>query len=100
MLGESVLGRCGDVDVVLVRRGDDRVTVLADRCAHLGGPLSEGRVEEVRGRDCLVCPWHGSAFELEAGSVVRGPSVSHQPRFDTRVVDGVVQARVVTVPDA
>ncbi|WP_345711424.1 Rieske (2Fe-2S) protein [Kineococcus glutinatus] len=98
--GAPVRGRCGDVDVVLVRRRDGEVTVLADRCAHLGGPLHQGPVETVRGRECIVCPWHGSAFELESGSVVRGPSVAHQARFDVRVVDGVVQARVVTVPEA
>ncbi|PPK97438.1 nitrite reductase/ring-hydroxylating ferredoxin subunit [Kineococcus xinjiangensis] len=98
--GEPVRGRCGDVDVVMVRRGGNAVSVLADRCSHLGAPLSEGSVEQVRGRDCIVCPWHGSAFELEAGSVVRGPAIAHQPRFDTRVVDGVVQARIVTVPGA
>ena len=97
--GEPVRGRCGEVDVVLVRRGQG-VSVLADRCAHLGGPLHEGSVERVRGRECLVCPWHGSAFDLEAGSVVRGPSIAHQPRFDTRVVDGVVEARAITVPAA
>src|SRR3954447_2270021 len=56
-------GRGGSVAVPLavVRRGG-RVDVFIGSCAHLSGPLYEGTVEEVRGADCLVCPWHGSAF--------------------------------------
>lgn len=79
----------GGTPVVVVRRDDD-VSVLADACSHLSGPLSEGSLDD----DCLVCPWHGSAFRLADGSVRHGPATAPQPRFDVRVADGLVEARV------
>ena len=43
---------------------------------------------EVKGKACIVCPWHESYFALDGGDVVHGPATSPQPVFDTRVVDG------------
>ncbi len=43
----------------------------------------------------VVCPWHGSEFRLDDGCVVHGPATAAVPRFETRVVDGDVQARIV-----
>ena len=77
--------------VVLVRRGST-VDALGATCSHWGGPLDEGTVEG----DCVVCPWHGSAFRLEDGAVERGPATAPQPLYDTRVVDGRVQVRART----
>jgi nitrite reductase/ring-hydroxylating ferredoxin subunit len=77
----------GDVPVVVVRDRDG-VHVLAERCSHLSGPLSDG--------DCdggtLTCPWHGSTFRLADGSVARGPATAPQPVFRTRAADGMLQA--------
>lgn len=78
----------GDVPVVLVRQGET-VHALAARCTHLGGPLDEGEV--VGGT--IRCPWHGSTFRLEDGTVVRGPSPHAQPCFQARVRDGRVEVR-------
>jgi nitrite reductase/ring-hydroxylating ferredoxin subunit len=78
--------------VVVVRRGDE-VNVLADTCSHLSGPLSDGMISELGGRDCVVCPWHGSTFDLESGQVVHGPATAPAPVFAARVVDGIVSAR-------
>jgi nitrite reductase/ring-hydroxylating ferredoxin subunit/uncharacterized membrane protein len=83
----------GGTPVVAVRRGDD-VAVLADTCSHLSGPLSDGSLTD-DGR-CLVCPWHGSTFDLDDGSVRHGPATAPQPWFDVRIGDGLVEARVRT----
>jgi nitrite reductase/ring-hydroxylating ferredoxin subunit/uncharacterized membrane protein len=76
------------VRVALVRR-DGRIYALAENCAHLGGPLSEGRVEG----DALRCPWHGSLFALEDGRVLEGPSTSPQTCFEVRTRDGQIEVR-------
>ena len=83
----------GDTPVVVVRRGST-VTVLADACSHLAGPLSEGQVVEAAHADCIVCPWHGSTFSLDDGTAVHGPATAPQPVFDVRLLDDVVRARV------
>ena len=67
---------------------------LFGACAHLGGPLSEGSVQQVRGRDCLVCPWHDSAFELDAGQPTRGPAAVPQEKLLVRHEGGRVLARL------
>ena len=76
------------VPVLLFRRGE-RISALVERCAHLGGPLSEGKVEG----EGVVCPWHGSKFSLEDGRVLNGPSAFPQPCFETRVLNGQIQVR-------
>jgi nitrite reductase/ring-hydroxylating ferredoxin subunit/uncharacterized membrane protein len=76
------------VSIALVRR-QGRVYAIGDRCAHMGGPLSEGAVEG----DALRCPWHGSLFALEDGRVLEGPSTYPQPCFETRVRAGQIEVR-------
>jgi nitrite reductase/ring-hydroxylating ferredoxin subunit len=81
------------VPLVAVRRGA-RVSVLVGACSHLSGPLYEGRVEKVRDVDCLVCPWHGSAFDLESGAARRGPAANPQEKLEVRMQAGRVMARL------
>lgn len=75
--------------VVLVRRGTT-VYALAATCSHAGGPLGEGKVEG----NVIQCPWHGSRFHLADGSIARGPAVTPQCAYETRVTDGRVQVRL------
>jgi nitrite reductase/ring-hydroxylating ferredoxin subunit/uncharacterized membrane protein len=73
---------------LLVHRQDTEVSVLSDRCSHLGGPLHQGRIVIERGGACVACPWHGSTFMIADGTVVHGPATARQPSFETRVTDG------------
>ncbi len=82
----------GEVPVVVIGDGR-RVHVLADRCSHMSGPLSEGSLDD----GCLTCPWHGSRFRISDGTVARGPATAPQPVFETRIRDGVIE---VCLPDA
>ncbi|HET7006206.1 MAG TPA: Rieske 2Fe-2S domain-containing protein, partial [Candidatus Binatia bacterium] len=72
--------------VLLVRKGQ-RIYAIAETCAHLGGPLSEGKLEGASVR----CPWHGSSYSLEDGRVLEGPSVHAQPVLQVRVRDGQIE---------
>ena len=76
------------VKLFLVRHGG-RLYALADRCTHRGGPLHEGEMTD----GCITCPWHGSRFRLDDGSVERGPAVHPQPGYETRVVAGRIEVR-------
>jgi nitrite reductase/ring-hydroxylating ferredoxin subunit len=95
--GRPVLrtGSGGSVDVplVAVRRGS-RVDVFIGSCSHMAGPLQEGRIKEVRGSTCLVCPWHGSAFDLDNGEPRRGPAANPQEQLQVNMEAGRVQARL------
>jgi nitrite reductase/ring-hydroxylating ferredoxin subunit len=93
--GRPALRTAGDpgVPLAVVRRGA-RVDVLVGACSHLSGPLQEGTVEDVRGATCLVCPWHGSAFDLDDGQPRRGPAANTQEKLEVRMEAGRVKARL------
>jgi len=74
--------------VLLVRRGG-HIYAIAETCSHMGGPLSEGKLED----SSVRCPWHGSCFSLEDGRVLEGPSVYAQPVLETRITEGQIQVR-------
>jgi nitrite reductase/ring-hydroxylating ferredoxin subunit/uncharacterized membrane protein len=80
--------RVGEAEVMLVR-SDGRIAALGERCSHRGGPLHEGEID----RACVTCPWHGSRFRLDDGTVVRGPATAPQPAYETRIVDGRIQVK-------
>ncbi|MGH7311841.1 MAG: Rieske 2Fe-2S domain-containing protein, partial [Candidatus Rokuibacteriota bacterium] len=80
-----------DTAIVLLRRAG-RVHALVETCAHLGGPLAEGTVED----DSIRCPWHGSRFALEDGRVLEGPSTFPQPCFEARIRTGQIEVRART----
>jgi len=89
-VGAPVRGRLGEVPVVVVHEPSGTVRVLADRCSHMGGPLSEGEVAD----GCIRCPWHGSTFRLSDGWNTAGPATAAQPAFTTRITGTLIEARL------
>ncbi|MGI4975561.1 MAG: DUF2231 domain-containing protein, partial [Janthinobacterium lividum] len=77
-----------EIGIVLVRQGA-RVHAMGARCAHAGGPLDQGWVLD----GTLVCPWHGSRYDLETGQPASGPSTCPQPRYEVRVDGDSVELR-------
>lgn len=78
------------VGLVLCRTGNNgEIAAFGELCPHLAAPMADGWVD--RGR--LVCPWHGSRFDLCSGEVLRGPSAAPLPRYQTRINDGMVELR-------
>jgi nitrite reductase/ring-hydroxylating ferredoxin subunit/uncharacterized membrane protein len=93
--GESISATIDGVRIaVVLDRG--RVYAMAAVCSHAGGPLDRGDVHD----GVLVCPWHGSEFCLDDGSVVRGPAASPEPVYDTRLRGGLVEVRLVPAGSA
>ena len=78
----------GDARVLLVRQ-HGRLYAMSHTCAHLGGPLSEGTLND----GSVTCPWHASEFRLEDGRVLNGPSTHDQPRYDVRERDGRIEVK-------
>jgi nitrite reductase/ring-hydroxylating ferredoxin subunit/uncharacterized membrane protein len=86
--GKHLKVSAGDASVLLVR-ADGQLYALANTCSHAGGPLDEGELLE----GCVVCPWHGSTFQLTDGKIVRGPASVPQPTYQTRVRGGQIEVR-------
>lgn len=91
---EPLLVTSADVEIVLVReRG--ALYALLERCAHQGGPLHEGRIED----GCVVCPWHSSRYRLSDGVALSGPTAHPQPALQVRVRDSKVEVRRLVEPE-
>jgi nitrite reductase/ring-hydroxylating ferredoxin subunit len=54
------------------------------------GPLSEGCLHG----DQIICPWHGSAFDVRTGRVVHGPAKIDLRTFEAAARDGKIYVRV------
>ena len=76
---------------VLLARKNGKLFAIANTCSHLGGPLDEG---ELCDNNTVKCPWHGSVFSLEDGSVVNGPASEPQPQFEVRAKNGQIEVRL------
>ena len=71
-----------------------RLFAIEDRCSHDDGPLCQGDWEP---EGCIVvCPRHGSRFDLETGIPMTLPAFLPVSTFPVTVDDGMV---VVEVPD-
>ena len=70
--------------IATVARLDGQVYAFQEFCTHRYGPLSEGCF---KGCD-VVCPWHGSRFDVRTGKVTKGPAKVDLRTFRTEVRDG------------
>jgi 3-phenylpropionate/trans-cinnamate dioxygenase ferredoxin subunit len=70
-VGELVDGSMKEVTAqgheILLARVGDNYYAIDNRCPHMGGNLSRGKLEGV----VVTCPRHGSQFDLRDGKVVR-----------------------------
>ncbi|MEO1733129.1 MAG: Rieske 2Fe-2S domain-containing protein [Pseudomonadota bacterium] len=67
-------------DRVAVFRQGDKLSAIANACAHQNGPLGEGRVI-----NCLVtCPWHGFQYDVTNGRSP-APFTEKVPTYRLRV---------------
>jgi 3-phenylpropionate/trans-cinnamate dioxygenase ferredoxin subunit len=70
-----------------------RLLAIEDRCSHDDGPLCEG---EWDCDDCrVICPRHGSIFDLETGRPLSLPATEPVAIYPVEVIDGIVKVQVV-----
>ena len=84
-LGARVVQRASGGDIAVFRNAEDEVFALHDKCAHKGGPLSQGIVH---GRK-VTCPLHGWNFNLQDGQAL-APDVGVCASFEVKVEGGEV----------
>lgn len=77
------------VPVVVLKSGE-KYFAIAATCTHAGGPLDEG---ELQPGEVVQCPWHGSRFRMRDGKPLTGPATIAQPRYETRVREGMLELR-------
>ena len=71
---------------VLLCHTRDGVHAVENICTHAYARLDEGRLRGHR----LICPLHGASFDVRTGAVLGAPATSPLPRYDVRIVEGVI----------
>ncbi len=77
--------------VVAIFRHQGQLFGLDGMCAHQGGPIAKGHVEN----GCVTCPWHGWQYELTSGI----QTMNRQPLMQTygvRERDGRIEVRAIS----
>lgn len=72
--------KVGDQEIALVALGG-QVYAIADVCPHAHCNLSDGDLDG----DHVICPCHGSEFNVKSGELVDGPARENIPTFRVRV---------------
>ena len=70
---------------LLLVRSADQVSAFADRCAHLGVPLSEGKLEA----GVITCRAHAWCYDARTGKGVN-PRNAQLETFAVEVRDGMI----------
>jgi len=75
---------------VLVVNLEGKYYAMGNRCTHARGDLSKGRLEG----KIVVCPRHGSKFDVTSGSRISGPAKDNLPVFEIKVEDKSLKIKV------
>lgn len=78
--GRARIARLANGDRIAVFRHEDRLSAIANACAHQNGPLGEGRILD----GCVTCPWHGFQYRLSDGCSPE-PFTEKVPTYNLRI---------------
>ena len=66
---------------MLVANLDGNYYAIGNRCSHRGCKLSSGMLDGEK----IVCPCHGSIFDVKTGRVIKGPANKPEPMFQVKI---------------
>ena len=85
--GEVKIVHAGEISVGVYNLNGE-IYAIEDRCSHDDGPLCEGDWDEDTCR--VICPRHGSAFDLATGTPRSLPATEPVATYPVRVADGTI----------
>src|SRR5215216_2640647 len=68
-------------NAIAIANVDGTFYAFDDTCTHMGCSLAEGDLEETT----VICPCHGSEFDVRSGAVLQGPAREPVKTYETRV---------------
>ena len=80
----TMLGVELDGKKIVISNQDGVFYAIGSVCTHMRCDLSSGEMEGER----VICPCHGSTFNLRTGEVVHGPARTPEPSFKVKVENG------------
>jgi apoptosis-inducing factor 3 len=83
--GGQLVGRVGNEEVLLLRRGPE-IFAIGAHCTHYHGPLAEGLVDG----HTIRCPWHHACFDLRTSEALRAPAFNPAGSWPVEERDGKI----------
>ena len=77
----SMMGVTINDQKILLANVNGNYYALSNVCMHRGCQLSKGKLQG----ETVVCPCHGSTYELKTGNFVKGPTKKPQPVYELKV---------------
>ena len=75
---------------VAVANVDGSLYAFDDTCPHRQCSLAEGELEDTT----IVCPCHGSEFDVRTGELLNGPAQDPVDHYDLTVEGGEIQIAI------
>ena len=72
---------------IAVANVDGTFYAFDDTCTHMACSLAGGDLEETT----VICPCHGSEFDVTSGAVLQGPAREPVETYETRVEGGSLE---------
>jgi nitrite reductase/ring-hydroxylating ferredoxin subunit len=77
--GEMKQGKVDGKRVLIVNL-NGKFYAIGDVCMHMGCSLSNGALNG----ETVICPCHGSTYNVRTGNIVRGPTTKPEPTFEVK----------------
>ena len=74
---------------IAVANVDGTFYAFDDTCTHMGCSLAGGDLEET----AVICPCHGSEFDVTSGAVLQGPASEPVETYEIRVEGGSLEVK-------
>jgi len=81
-----------DGHVMTIAKLNGELYAFQEFCTHRFGPLSEGQFQDHN----IMCPWHGSCFDVRTGKVTQGPAKVDLKTYEVKLESGQIFVRVIT----
>jgi nitrite reductase/ring-hydroxylating ferredoxin subunit len=66
---------------ILLANVNGNYYAIGDVCMHRGCQISKGKLQG----ETVVCPCHGSTYDLKTGNFVKGPTKKPEPTYELKV---------------
>jgi len=77
----SMMGVTINDQKILLANVNGNYYAIGDKCTHRGCQLSKGKLQG----ETVVCPCHGSTFDLKTGNFVKGPTKKPESAYELKV---------------
>jgi 3-phenylpropionate/trans-cinnamate dioxygenase ferredoxin subunit len=77
----SMMGLTVNDQNILLANVNGNYYAISNVCMHRGCQLSKGKLVG----ETVVCPCHGSTYELKTGNFTKGPTKKPEPAYELKV---------------